>query len=178
MTTKDLLTYKDLKDLPKEGRYEVVEGRLLGMSPAGGWHAYMVAELSSRLREKLKDIGYVLAGELGLVIQKEPLTLRASDIAFYSKEKLSHIPKGFLHEPPDLVVEVIAEETSMEYFEEKLRDYMNFGVGRMVFVDLIKRLVLVVDEERRISVHSFEEEVEVYKGVKINFARTVEEAGL
>ncbi len=174
MTTKDLLTYKDLKDLPKEGRYEVVEGRLLGMSPAGGWHAYMVAELSSRLREKLKDIGYVLAGELGLVIQKEPLTLRASDIAFYSKEKLSHIPKGFLHEPPDLVVEVIAEETSMEYFEEKLRDYMNFGVGRMVFVDLIKRLVLVVDEERRISVHSFEEEVEVYKGVKWKFSEILE----
>ncbi len=174
MTIKDLLTYKDLKDLPKEGRYEVVEGRLLGMSPAGGWHAYMVAELSSRLREKLKDIGYVLAGELGLVIQKEPLTLRASDIAFYSKEKLSHIPKGFLHEPPDLVVEVIAEETSMEYFEEKLRDYMNFGVGRMVFVDLIKRLVLVVDEERRISVHSFEEEVEVYKGVKWKFSEILE----
>ncbi len=174
MTTKDLLTYKDLKDLPKEGRYEVVEGRLLEMSPAGGWHAYMIAELSSRLREKLKDIGYVLAGELGLVIQKEPLTLRASDIAFYSKEKLSSIPKGFLHEPPDLVVEVIAEETSMEYFEEKLRDYMNFGVGRMVFVDLIKRLVLVVDEERRISVHSFEEEVEVYKGVKWKFSEILE----
>lgn len=176
MTTKDLLTYQDLKDLPNEGRYEVVEGRLLEMSPAGGWHSRAVAKIAERLIRFLEDTkkGYVLAGELGLLIKKEPLTLRASDIAFYSKEKLSHIPKGFLHEPPDLVVEVIAEETSMGYFEEKLRDYINFGVGRMVFVDLIKRLVLVVDEERKIGVHSFEEEVEVYKGVKWKFSEILE----
>jgi len=172
----EVITYADVEYLPKEGRYEVVEGRLLEMSPAGGWHSRAVAKITERLIRSLEETkkGYVLAGELGLLIKKEPLTLRASDIAFYSKEKLSHIPKGFLHEPPDLVVEVIAEETSMEYFEEKLRDYINFGVGRIVFVDLIKRLVLVVDEERKIGVYSFEEEVEVYKGVKWKFSEILE----
>ncbi len=176
MTVKELLTYEDISLLPKEGRYEVIEGRLLEMSPAGGWPSRAVAKITERLVRSLEDTGkgYVFAGELGLVIKKEPLTLRASDIAFYSKERLSSIPKGFLHEPPDLVIEVIAEETSMEYFEEKLRDYINFGVGRIVFVDLIKRLVLVVDEERKIGVYEFERDVEVYKGLKIKFSEMLE----
>ncbi len=172
---KECLT---LELLPKEGRYEVVEGRLIEMSPAGGWHALVVAELSSRLRAKLRYLGYVFAGELGLVIKREPLTLRASDIAFYSRERLREVPRGFLQEPPDLVVEVIAEETSMEYFEEKLKDYLNFGVGRLVFVDLIKKLVLVVDEERKIALYGFEEEVELYKGVSVRLKDVLEEAGL
>ncbi|RME13037.1 MAG: Uma2 family endonuclease, partial [Aquificota bacterium] len=174
MTVKELLTYEDIPLLPKEGRYEVVEGRLVEMSPAGGWHGYAVAEISAVLREKLRGRGYVLSGEVGLVINREPLTLRASDIAFYSKERLREIPRGLLHEPPDLVVEVIAEETSMEYFEEKLRDYMSFGVGRIVFVDLLKRLVLVVDEERRIAVYTFEEEVEFFGGVRWKVSQIVE----
>ncbi len=172
---KECLT---LELLPKDGRYEVVEGRLIEMSPAGGWHALVVAELSSRLRAKLRYLGYVFAGELGLVIKREPLTLRASDIAFYSRERLREVPRGFLQEPPDLVVEVIAEETSMEYFEEKLKDYLNFGVGRLVFVDLIKKLVLVVDEERKIALYGFEEEVELYKGVSVRLKDVLEEAGL
>lgn len=172
---KECLT---LELLPKDGRYEVVEGRLIEMSPAGGWHALVVAELSSKLRAKLRYLGYVFAGELGLVIKREPLTLRASDIAFYSRERLREVPRGFLQEPPDLVVEVIAEETSMEYFEEKLKDYLNFGVGRLVFVDLIKKLVLVVDEERKIALYGFEEEVELYKGVSVRLKDVLEEAGL
>ncbi len=175
MMIKECLT---LELLPKDGRYEVVEGRLIELSPAGGWHALVVAELSSRLRAKLRYLGYVFAGELGLVIKREPLTLRASDIAFYSRERLREVPRGFLQEPPDLVVEVIAEETSMEYFEEKLKDYLNFGVGRLVFVDLIKKLVLVVDEERKIALYGFEEEVELYKGVSVRLKDVLEEAGL
>ncbi len=176
MKTAELLTYHDIESLPREGRYEIIDGRLIEMSPAGGWHSRAVARISARLVRLLEErgMGYVFAGELGLVIKREPLTLRASDIAFYSRERLREVPRGFLQEPPDLVVEVIAEETSMEYFEEKLKDYLNFGVGRLVFVDLIKKLVLVVDEERKIALYGFEEEVELYKGVRLKFSEIME----
>ena len=174
MITEELLTYKDISSLPKEGRYEVIKGRLMEMSPAGGWHAFAVAEISYLIRSKLRDKGYVFSGELGLVINKEPLTLRASDIAFYSKDRLREIPRGFIHEAPDLVVEVVAEETSMEYFEEKLKDYMDFGVSRIVFVDLLKRMVLSVNEERKISLLDFNSPVEIYPGVFINLGEVLE----
>jgi Uma2 family endonuclease len=167
MKTEKLISFEELSELPKEGRYEIVEGRLLEMSPAGGRHAYAVARLTHMLYSLLKDRGYVFSGELGLLIKREPLTLRASDIAFYSKERLREVPSGFLHEPPDLVVEVVSEPVGVEYLEEKLRDYMSFGVGRMLFIDLNKELILLIDEERRIGVYSFEEEVEMWKGVKV-----------
>lgn len=176
MITEKILTYEDVSSLPKEGRYEVIKGRLMEMSPAGGWHAFAVAEISYLIRSKLRDKGYVLSRGLGLVIGKEPLTLRASDIAFYSKDRLREIPQGFIHEAPDLVVEVVAEETSMEYFEEKLKDYMDFGVRKIVFVDLLKRMVLLVDEERKISLLDFNSPVEIYPGVFINLGEVLEGA--
>lgn len=43
MKTAELLTYHDIESLPREGRYEIIDGRLIEMSPAGGWHSRAVA---------------------------------------------------------------------------------------------------------------------------------------
>ncbi|MCS7307421.1 MAG: hypothetical protein NZ526_02590 [Aquificaceae bacterium] len=153
MITEKLLTYGDTSPLPKEGRCEVT----------AGMH-YLITS-------KLRDRRCILSEELGLVIDKELLTLRVSNTAFYSKEVLKEIPRGFIQEPPDLVV---AEEASTGYFEEKLKDYIDFGVGGVVFVDHKKKMVLAGNEERRVSSFDLTNPAEAYHEVYINFGEVLE----
>ncbi|WP_457601531.1 Uma2 family endonuclease, partial [Hydrogenivirga sp.] len=98
-----LLTYENIGELPAEGSYEVLEGRLIEMAPSGGEHGFYEQKVARRIDEKLEKEGYVLVGEVGMVIRKDPLTLRAADVVFISKERMSKVPKGFLEVPPDLV---------------------------------------------------------------------------
>ena len=49
-----------------------------------------------------KDKGYVAVGEVGIVINKQPLRIRAADVVYLSKEKCPDPPKGMLKSPRSL----------------------------------------------------------------------------
>ncbi len=164
---ESLLTYKDLENIP-EG-FEVVEGRLKELAPVGGEHGFLEAEVAFKIKELEKE-GYVLVGEVGLVISKDPLTVRAADIVYISKKKLKSLPKGMLEVPPDLVVEIISPSNTFEEIEEKVADYMRFGVGRILLVDPNAKKVTLIDEQRKIQIKDFSEEVEVLPGLKLRMS--------
>ena len=162
-----LVTYEDLENIP-EG-FEVVEGRLKELAPVGGEHGFLEAEVAFKIKELEKE-GYVLVGEVGLVISKDPLTVRAADIVYISKKKLKSLPKGMLEVPPDLVVEIISPSNTFEEIEEKVADYMRFGVGRILLVDPNAKKVTLIDEQRKIQIKDFSEEVEVLPGLKLRMS--------
>ncbi len=168
MTVEEkILTYGDLENIP-EG-FEVIRGRLKELAPAGGEHGFFEAEVAFELK-KAELKGFVLVGEVGLVISKNPLTVRAADIVFISKEKCPSVPRGMLEVPPDLVVEIISPSNTFEEIEDKVADYMDFGVGRIVLIDPHLRKVTLIDENRKISIRSFEEEVEFLPGFKLKLS--------
>jgi len=169
MSVKDrILTYEDLGKIP-EG-FEIVEGRLKESAPVGGEHGFLEQKLGRKIDEKLEKEGYVLVGEVGLLISKDPLTVRAADTVYISKKKLRSLPKGVIETPPDLVVEIISPSDTFEEVEEKVADYMDFGVGRILLIDPSARKVTLIDEERRIQIKSFDEEVEVISGLKLRMS--------
>ena len=171
MSVKEkLLTYEDIGELPGEGFYEVIEGRILEMAPSGGVHGFYEAGLAHQLLKKLSKKGYVLVGEVGLVIRKNPLTIRGADVVFISKEKVERLPEGFLETPPDLVVEILSKDIPFEYMEGKIKDYMDFGVGRILLIDPGIRKVTLIDEDRRIQIKGFDEEVEILPGLKLRMS--------
>ena len=163
-----LVTYEDLENIP-EG-FEVVEGRLKELAPVGGEHGFLEQKVSRKIDEKFEGEGYVLVGEVGLVISKDPLTVRAADIVYISKKKLKSLPKGMLEVPPDLVVEIISPSNTFEEIEEKVADYMRFGVGRILLVDPNAKKVTLIDEQRKIQIKDFSEEVEVLPGLKLRMS--------
>ena len=167
MSVKErVISYEELASIP-EG-YEVIKGRLKELAPAGGEHGYLEAEVAFKLKEV--EHGYVLVGEVGIVISRNPLTVRAADIVYVSKDRLKSVPKGMLEVPPDLVVEIISPSNTFEEVEEKVADYLNFGVGRVLLIDPNAKKVTLINEERKIEIKNFDEEVEILPELKVRMS--------
>ncbi len=111
-----ILTYNDIDSLP-EGLYEIIDGRIVEVSPTGILHGLLEGEIYRLLYDKLSDKGYILVGEVGVLITKDPLRIRGADIVYISKEKLKSIEKGILKIPPDLIVEIVSPSDSFTAIE-------------------------------------------------------------
>lgn len=142
-----LITGEELLAMGDIGPSELIDGRIVMMSPAGGEHGFIElftlgSELAVFVRQR--KIGWVLGGEVGIYIRRNPDRIRAADIAFSSKERLPHKPrKGFMEVAPELVVEVISPDDRWEEVRQKLEDYFSIGVQRIWVVEPENRAVLV-----------------------------------
>jgi len=83
-------TAAQLALMPDDGlRYELIEGELTMMSPAGGRHGRVAVRLNKLLAIHVDDnaLGATFAAETGFRIAVNPDTVRAPDGAFVRQEK-------------------------------------------------------------------------------------------
>lgn len=164
---KETFKYEDINSLP-EGNYEIVNGERRDITPTGFEHGGLEGVFYEVLRRHFKDKGYVAVGEVGIVIKKRPLTLRAADVVYISKEKSPERPRGMLEVPPDLIIEIVSESNTQSELTEKVRDYLSFGVLRVILVDPRSETVSVYQSgKREVMLYEFDEEFEVIEGLKI-----------
>ena len=79
-TTTQLITAEELLTMPDDGfRYELVEGELRRMSPAGHNHGRIAMRLAIPLGKFIADnnLGAVYAAETGFKLKSNPDTVRA-----------------------------------------------------------------------------------------------------
>jgi Uma2 family endonuclease len=128
---------EELGRLPPPWRYEIDQGELVIMAPAGfdhGDRTNWIAHILTGFVEQHR-LGKVLSGEVGVYLHRDPDTLRGLDVAFYSQERLVRIKdrQGFPDVPPDLAVEVhLPDEHDMQ---RKVRQYLDAGVRSVWVVD-------------------------------------------
>lgn len=145
MTTEvRVVTAEELLRMPDDGfRYELVRGELRKMSPAGHTHGRVAMRFGSRLDHYVDahDLGVVYAAETGFLIDRDPDTVRAPDVAFVRRDRLelADRSRGYFPEAPDLAVEVISPGDTYSEVEEKAMAWLAAGT----------RMVLVVDPRRR-----------------------------
>jgi Uma2 family endonuclease len=135
-TTRRLLTAEEALEQAGAGRWELVRGELRDMPPAGGEHGIRAMRLGTRLTVYVEahDLGAVLAAETGFLIARDPDTVRGPDAAFISKEKVpAQWPSGWLTIVPDLIVEVVSPRDRVGEVEDKIAEWLGFGV-RLVWV--------------------------------------------
>lgn len=137
-TELQLMTADELLALPRgEFRYELVNGELKKMSPAGHDHGRIIVELTSPLHVfvKKKKLGKVYAAETGFVLTTNPDTVLAPDIAFIRQERVKEVgrSKGYWVGPPDLAVEVISPSDTVGEVEDKVHMWLERG-ARLVWV--------------------------------------------
>ncbi|MBI5187776.1 MAG: Uma2 family endonuclease [Nitrospirae bacterium] len=159
--------YDDLDHLP-EGNYEIIDGERRDMSPTGFIHGLIESGLAKLLRDYFGNRGYVVVGEVGVVIKKFPLRVRAADIIYINKAKLQVLPKGMLETPPDLIIEVISPDNTLWEMTEKVKDYLSIGVNRVILIDPQAESVSIYQSgSREISTYSFDEEFQLIDEVKV-----------
>jgi len=141
-----LITGPELLSMGDMGPCELIDGRIMSMTPTGARHGRLELTLGSRLLGfvELHGIGWVLGGEVGIYTRRNPDTVRGADIAFISKERAPDGPPiGFLNIAPELVVEIISPTDRWQDIRQKINEYLAIGVQQVWVVEPENRSVLV-----------------------------------
>ena len=111
-----------------EGIEEVVQGEIRKMPPNKWNHVRIVEELAKQLRAQLDPQAvFVVTSVFGLVIRRDPVTIRVPDIAVFIRKNVVE-QDGYIHSAPELVVEVLSPANTRAERTEKLSDYESLGV--------------------------------------------------
>jgi Uma2 family endonuclease len=126
-----------------EGRYELVRGDLVMMSPASPTQGRYAARLVAALEQYLEahDLGETYTAEPGFELQPEPNPIvRAPDVAFLRHENIPSPGRqtGFWSVAPDLAIEIISPSETSHMVQEKVQDYLKAGTAMiwLVYPDL------------------------------------------
>jgi Uma2 family endonuclease len=136
--TTHLVTADELERFPRDDRrYELVDGRIIRMSPVGYQHGRLVMKLGSLLERYLEgQTAGVVVTEVGFKLAFGPDTVRAPDIAFIRKDRVpSPDVRGFLTGPPDLAIEVLSPDDRPADVRAKIDQYLARGVAMVVVID-------------------------------------------
>jgi Uma2 family endonuclease len=133
-----LVTAEELEKFPDDDRrYELVEGRVICMSPVGFQHGRIVMHFGSMLHQHVQSrkLGVVMT-EVGFKLASNPDTVRAPDIAFIRQDRIPLAePRGFWNGPADLAVEVLSPDDRQSDVRTKVEQYLTRGVSLVVVID-------------------------------------------
>jgi Uma2 family endonuclease len=141
-----LLTGEDLFAMGDIGRSELIEGRLICMSPTGYSHGRTELKLGKILDQFVEQhkLGRVFVGEVGIYTHRDPDTVRGADVAYVSKDRLAQVKsESYFDVAPELIVEVLSPGDPWSELMEKLDEYFTIGV-QMVWIADPKRQQIFV----------------------------------
>jgi Uma2 family endonuclease len=145
-----LLTIADVAALPEtlpSGPvcYELNNGRLVIMPPAGDGHGGMELKLAAAMlyQGEYRNLGKARCGEVGIILWREPDRLVGADAAFIANRSLPiRVSKeGYLETIPDLVAEIRSKNDTAQQVADKVADYLRAGVKVVWIADPKKRIV-------------------------------------
>ncbi len=130
------------------GEEIVAENGEIIVSPATGIHGLITNFIAYLLTGFVleKRLGYVFGAETGFMMNRESSEMRAADVAFVTKERITS-PEQLTHWlpfPPDLAVEVVSEHDRASDIQRKARSYMANGT---------RLLWLFYPDTREVEVH-------------------------
>ncbi len=137
VTAAKTLTADDLLRLYSEGvRGELIKGEFRETMSAGVTHGKVVINVAGELRSFVRPrrLGSLMGSDTGILLERDPDTVREPDIAYISAERMSlgaDVP-GYSEIVPDLVVEVVSPGDTRQEVDDKVRMWLNYG-ARLVW---------------------------------------------
>lgn len=163
-------TADELLRMPDDGyRYELVQGELIRMSPAGTRHGRIGTRIAARLAlfAEERRLGVVVSGDTGFILSRNPDTVRAPDAAFVRADRYVDTDR-FFPGPPDLAIEVISPTDLYTEVDAKTREYLEAGTRAVVIVNPRTRTVRVHRHSGVTEVTSVLEVEDVVPGWKMS----------
>ena len=141
------VTGDELLRMPGLDACELVAGRIVRMTPASPTHGRIEVNVAAALKQfvRTRNLGVVMAGEVGVFTGRNPDTVRAPDVLYLSHERDARRrrPQGFLDVAPELVVEILAPTDRPDELRRKLSEYLAAGVRIAWVIDPTARTVTV-----------------------------------
>ncbi len=113
-----------------DGRFELVRGEVVELSPPYSDHAFACSRLSGifYIYERESGHGYCLS-EYSLQTRRDPDTVRGPDVSFYSEARLprSKLGPSLVTVAPDVAIEVASPSNSKAELLEKVAEYLAAG---------------------------------------------------
>lgn len=134
------MTAEELFRLPDDNlRHALVRGELQRMAAAGFRHGAVIMNVAGPLSQhvKARGLGVVCGAETGFVLERDPDTVLAPDVAFVRRERIpaAALPATFWEGPPDLAVEVTSPGDTRREVEDKVASWLAAGTHLVWVVD-------------------------------------------
>jgi Uma2 family endonuclease len=139
-TETRLITGEELERMGDIGPCELVEGKIVSMSPTGseGKHGFVELAVGAAIRAfvRPRSLGRVGVGEIGVYTGRNPDTVRGMDVFFISNERYAkRTSHSYLDVAPELVVEILSPDDAWTDVTQKLCEYFGIGVILVWVVD-------------------------------------------
>ncbi len=147
------MTADELFRLPDDNcRFALVRGELQRMTPAGFRRGAVVVNLTVPVGQHVRKrrLGIVCGAETGFVLERNPDTVLAPDLAFVRRERIpaSGVPATFWDGAPDLAVEVLSPGDGRRETAAKVSAWLSAG-ARVVWVAEPRDAFVTVHEPDR-----------------------------
>ena len=130
---------------PEGFQSELVRGEIVLTPLPQARHGICCAQISCLLGNFVDDskIGWLACNNAGVILERDPDTVRGPDVAFWSITRQPKMPEDYFEIPPDIAVEVLSPDDRRKNVREKIKDYVKNGVKLVWLVDPDTRTVTV-----------------------------------
>ena len=159
-----LLSIEEFERLPDDGwRRELVRGQVVKEPPAGFRHGGIAGRIAGILHSFVRDqeLGEVVTAETGFVLFDEPPTVRAPDVAFVARDRLTFDPDRFAPLAPDLAVEIVSPSNTVPEIHAKVMDYLDAGTRLVWVVEPRSRNVTTYRSRKEIRLLAGDDEIDL-----------------
>ncbi len=144
------LTADEFEALYMDEPYELIEGKLIEVSPTAASRGSITSRVTTQLRlfVDAHRLGEVYGAETGFMLS--PITVRAPDAAFIGNAKLALIKDAdrFLPFAPDLAVAVVSPNDRATQIQKKIELFLTAGTPLIwiVYADMPRVIVYRPDQ--------------------------------
>jgi Uma2 family endonuclease len=137
--------FERIPDPPDGSRLELVRGEVVVMPSSKARHGVICHRISRLLGNEVdpNKLGWVTTNDTGVILERDPDTMRGPDVAFWSIVRQPALPAEYFEIPPDIAVEVLSPEDRRKEVREKIKEYLTHEVKLVWLVDPETRTVTV-----------------------------------
>lgn len=134
-TPEDRSEYSSRLSLPHDNNYEILNGTPNAIPVPGIKHQRISIKLTAILFQRLenRDLGTVMSAPCNVMLS--PWDIVRPDVLFIRKNRKGIIGERIILGPPDLVVEILSDDTWEQDMKAKRNIYADSGVQEYWIVD-------------------------------------------
>jgi Uma2 family endonuclease len=125
---------------------ELVRGEIVEMPQPGKRHGFVcgnAVRVMGNFAHRRKK-GYVCSNDTGVVVERDPDTVRGPDITFFEDvTSYEDIEEKYGETPPKVAIEVLSPNDSTGKVNRRIRDQLRFGTALVWLIDPEARNVTV-----------------------------------